>query len=347
MSNDFKRIAIVVDRHDSALGTAAHNRAKVDPGILVLAAMDYQSPRRFLQRLEMQSLDLVIFSWRFVAWEIMILEKESQRLNSLPGLPKIAILIPDHLGTLLPTKKREKELLEAIDYFLVTSLKLAIIYSNAYPSKFRGVLHDLPSVDLIQGVGQFEADFENREGVTWIGNSKWGHNLGLVDYKGYHEIVLPMASALRNVPFRIIDSARKIKSHQEVLAQLSQSKYLIQASKDEGTGLPLLEAMGLGTIPITTSVGVAEEVLPADLKFLIVNRNPEEFLACYSKLETMDSVSLSSKLQVAYKHYLEKAKHEPLYFPAERSSRTIDAGFSSRLVVRFKWFLRYLRHGSE
>jgi len=79
---------------------------------------------------------------------------------------------------------------------------------------------------------------------------------------------------------------------------------------------------------------------------LIVGRSPEEFLACYSRLETMDLVSLSARLQVAYTDYLEEIKHETMYFPAERSFRTIEAPMTSKLMVKMKWVFRYFRHGS-
>lgn len=341
-----KSLVIVVDRHDSALGTSAHNRARVDSRVLVLAAMDYPSPTSFLSRLAAQPLDLVMFTWRFVAWELMILKKQSKRLNSLPGLPLIAVLIPDHLGTSCPTITKEEELLEAIDYFLVTNLKLAESYSTSYPSKFRGVLHDLPSDDLIQSLTADDLDYRDRKGIIWIGNSKWGRNLGVVDHKGYHKVVMPMKSALSHVAFTHFDSARKITPHKMVLRQLSESRYLIQTSKDEGTGLPLLEAMGMGTIPITTNVGVAEEVIPEDLNFLIVERDPKDFISCYLKLEQMDLTLLSRKLRSAYKQFVERATRESIEFQAERASRTIRASTASKLVVKTKWLLRYLKHGS-
>ena len=347
MRTQEKRIAIVVDRHESALGTSAHNRARADSRVLVLAAMDYRSPRALLCRLAEQSLDLIIYSWRFAAWEMMILKKSSQRLNSLPGSPLVAVLIPDYLGTFDPTRRKELELLEAIDYFLVTNCSLAEIYSNTFPTKFRGILHDLPDDNLIQNLNPSDLEIQDRKGIIWIGNSKWGQNFGLIDHKGYREIVQPIASVLATVPFTCIDSAHGITPHPVVLAQLKQSRYLIHASKNEGTGLPILEAMGMGTIPITTNVGIAAEVIPEELKFLIVERNPKDFLRCYAKLEEMSLASLSQRVRSAYAQFLEKARREPMLFQTEKASRTITASPHSRVAVRVKWLLRHLKYGSD
>jgi glycosyltransferase involved in cell wall biosynthesis len=62
-----------------------------------------------------------------------------------------------------------------------------------------------------------------------------------------------------------------------VLREIAESEILIQASAHEGTGLPLLEAMGVGTIPITSDVGIAREVLIDGLQHLIVKRNANDF----------------------------------------------------------------------
>jgi hypothetical protein len=335
---------VIVDRLDSGLGIAAKSRASTSQGIDVFAAMKFSSPRRLLHEIAESSYDLILFAWRRIAWEVFLLKDEARIMNSLSGSPAVAILVADHLGTQPEFLEKETELVNAIDYVLVTNQSLGEIYSELFPSKYKGILHDFPSDELISIAHSHGIGNEDRQGLVWIGNSNWGKNLGISDHKGYKSVVLPIMATLGESKVKIYDSNRKLTPFTSVLEALSKCRYLIQASVSEGTGLPLLEAIGTGAIPITTDVGVAREVIPKDLQFLIVDRNPEAFLDCMALLEKSDRQRVSETLQKAYHQYLAKIRVEPVFFSTKQGSRKIDGSWRERLLIKIKWLFRHLKY---
>ena len=63
---------------------------------------------------------------------------------------------------------------------------------------------------------------------------------------------------------------------QEVIENISRSRVLIQTSDSEGTGLPILEALGLGVAPVTRDVGIAKEILLGELSKFIVSTDLDD-----------------------------------------------------------------------
>jgi glycosyltransferase involved in cell wall biosynthesis len=140
------------------------------------------------------------------------------------------------------------------------------------------VLHDLPDVQKIRDLRNLR---RQSGGVIWVGNSKWGERYGYKDFKGYEEIVAPLKRELEaehpSLNFRVFDSAIRRVDNKCILSEIANSRVLVQASESEGTGLPILEALGLGIIPVTTNVGVATELLTRELSEFIVPRGLTPF----------------------------------------------------------------------
>ena len=333
------RIAYVVDAKFSALGIAAQSRAKINAEISIIEALKYRTPRSLTRALLEGDFDLVIFSWRFLLYELFSFNHLRNQLVELRSQSSIAIVIPDHMGEQPKLRFREDDLIQHVDYFLVTSKLLFSDYSGRHPEKCRGILHDLPNID---GIRQQRSQLlKKRNDIIWVGNSVWGERIGFKDYKRYSRIVLPLVA--RNHKIKIIDSAKKRVTNQEVLREIHQSISLIQCSSKEGTGLPLLEAAGLGVIPISTNVGVAEEVLKGGLKPLLAEASVDDFGRAISWAnENLDW--LPELLIQNFEQYCKSALSEEIYFRSE-SSQYFNEHISDSFNLNYlKWFLRFCKH---
>jgi glycosyltransferase involved in cell wall biosynthesis len=128
-----------------------------------------------------------------------------------------------------------------------------------------------------------------------------------------------------------------------VLQKIAESEILIQASVHEGTGLPLLEAIGVGTIPITSDVGIASEVLTGDLEHLIVDRKEESFE--FKIRQVLDSTSdLSSLCISAFDEFIKKIAGEKITWERrETHLAQVKVHLVNAFKVRFIWIYRYFR----
>jgi hypothetical protein len=252
------------------------------------------------------------------------------------------MLVPDLLGANPEFFTSEARLVSVTHGYWVTSSELRQIYTLLFPLRVpTGVLHDIPDIMLIRKTRKMKLI---RSGIIWVGNSRWGSNYGYVDHKGYVEVVQPlMKRNLPLAPIRIQDSAISRTPNGEVLRSIAESKILIQASVHEGTGLPLLEALGVGTIPITSAVGIAEEVLAGELEQLIVERNADSFEK--KILEIGASVDhLSSLCISAFDSYIEKVSREAIEWERRETSFTeLEGSFLKAVKVRLVWIYRFYR----
>ena len=222
-------------------------------------------------------------------------------LKLLRNKAALAVLIPDHLGEYVKFQKSELKLLKYVDYYMVTSEFLFEKYTKLPGTpKPTGILHDIPSVNLIRQVRAEVGRRINHQAV-WIGNSKWGINQGLIDHKGFSSIIQPLKSLFEShggcTKFEIIDSASGRKTNIEVLRTIHNSSLLLQPSESYGSGLPILEALGLGVTPITTDVGIAREVLE-NYNNLIVPRDSACFHSLVHQERLKPTLSERSAIQI-------------------------------------------------
>jgi glycosyltransferase involved in cell wall biosynthesis len=251
------------------------------------------------------------------------------------------MLVPDLLGTNPEFLTSEARLVNITHGYWVTSNELLRIYMLLFPQKIpTGVLHDIPDVTLILRIRDMKL---RRSGIIWVGNSRWGSNYGYMDHKGYEEVVKPLLG--RNIPltpFRIRDSSKGRTPNEQVLREIAESEILIQASLHEGTGLPLLEALGVGTVPITSDVGIANEVLTGELKHLIIERSADSFEQKIRELGA-SAHHLSNLCFSAFDFYIEKASRETIKW--DRRETRFDKYRSNFLVaakIRLIWIYRFL-----
>lgn len=335
------KFIIIVDNHKSALATVAQQRQKFHDSEIVYAS-DFQSPTKLLNYINDLACKKIVFAWRGALREALMSSTSTSIYKNMLASKTVHLLIPDLVGLQPQNQKSELSLINSAHGYWVTSEELLHGYKKLFPEKIPlGIYHDLPDIEMIMKIRNQNL----KDGkVIWVGNSKWGSNFGFVDHKGFNEIVKPLSRRLSiGEKFRIVDSANTRIKNSEVLDAISRSCFLIQTSVHEGTGLPLLEALGVGTVPITSKVGIAQEVLTGKLTNLIVERNVESF---YLKLQELEKAGedLSKSCCDAFDKYISKVQNEKLkwergdiVFASDRS-RLIDA-----FKLRFKWLIRHLR----
>lgn len=339
------RLAIVVDRLDSGLGISASARAELDSDIRVIAALDFRTPGSLIKELYDGQFYTILFSWRFLLADLLDSKTCTKKMDLLLKNASIGFLIPDHLGEFPKYSIREEFLSRKVDFFLVTSQILAARYATSIISnRFRGIFHDLPNLKAITEVKKM--DLPKEKTVIWIGNSNWGNRQNFVDHKGYSRTIIPLSDLISasncGLNLKIIDSSQNFLQNGEVLIEIAKARFLIIASASEGTGLPILEALGLQTVPISTKVGIAPEVLNDRLKKFLVEPSADQIM---DVLEECVDQDFSTELTAEFNSYVHEATLERI--PHEKSTSTPDIkqlnSFSMEIRFLLKWFFRYLK----
>lgn len=266
---------------------------------------------------------------------------------------KILFSIPDHIGVDNRTIYDEF-ILKYADGYTVVSRELYELYSNMYPlTKPTAIMQDLPNCDLISSI--FFEKKEKKEQIIWVGNSSWGKRLGFQDHKGYYRFVLPLFKMLDDLKIsldqKIIDRGIKFTSQVETLREIRASKYLVQFSDSEGTGLPIIEACGLGTIPITTEVGVAKDLFKNELSELIVKNINQAF----EIIIKYKDLNIADKLINIYHSYIQnveiniqKINFNQLEMQELRRHNYIsNISLLHKFKIRLMWLYRYINKHSR
>ena len=304
------KTAMVVDSPHSALATVAKERSRTMNCDVVFAS-DFNSPNALIKFLIHKEYKQVLFNWRGILKEgsrTLFFRREYSKLITHAS---VHVLIPDYLGLNPRFVSEEELLLNSVHGYWVTCKDLETRYHEQFPyNPPNGVLHDLPDVE---GIRELREISHNARGIIWVGNSKWGERYGFKDLKGFQDIVIPLKQEIDsnqpNLKFRVFDSALGRVDNKHILRKIAESQVLVQASASEGTGLPILEALGLGVIPVTTSVGVAPELLVNDLEQFIVERNPKAFHTGVTAAISMKD-DFSQTCTEIFDHYIEAVEAE-------------------------------------
>ena len=336
-----KPFLIIVDSRNSALDLVARQRRELIPSNICYAS-DFKSASGFLNYLLDCDETRILFAWRGALREALTIPGSSKKYRQLLKIKTVHMLVPDLLGTTPEFLTSEKLLVNFTHGYWVTSYELMDIYTKLFPTRIPlGVLHDLPNISLIMKIRALNL---RRDGIIWVGNSRWGSNYGFVDHKGFLEVVKPLIKEFSPIyPFTIIDSSVNRTPNDLVLGKIAESEILIQASVHEGTGLPLLEAIGVGTIPITSDVGIAREVLTSDLEQLIVERKEESFE--FMIRQVRDSTSdLSSLCMSAFDAFIKRIVGEKITWERRETHLTpIEWHLGNAFKIRLIWIYRYFR----
>jgi len=343
-------IAIVVDKLNSGLGIAAKSRGENDPQIQVISALDFRNYSHLLDFLVQHSFSHVIFSWRESFAELHILHSGSSAWNRLRKQSLLAVCFAD-LNFLVAEKSRvDFVCLKYPDFICATSQEILEKISDSILTSVKVELfRDLPSNHTLSDALR---NSERIYDLIWVGNSNWGKNQGIIDHKGFNRIVKPLFERLNELDPKIscisIDLAHGFVPNDLVVQLISQSKFLIQASRSEGTGLPVLEAMAVGTIPISTPVGVAQYLL-SDFPQCLVSINPtvNDFLEKIQEISGSGSTrELREKLMSRFFSYSQACLLDTSIFNASiprNSNSGLPVGFQTRLFYRVKWKVRKIK----
>ena len=274
--------------------------------------------------------------------------KLAKLLTTLRNRSSLGVLIPDYIGITGINKQREAELLEFADYYLVTNQELFEIYSNRDDCKNpAGVLHDIPNLQLIQELRGLTLQRDTRRAI-WVGNSKWGRRQGFHDHKGFLQVVKPLEKIIEKhnncFNLQVIDSSKLRVPQRKVLELIGESSYILQTSYSEGTGLPVLEGMALGTIPISTSVGIVPEVLKGSLSRNIISNSPESFHdALHLNFESPAATPL--RIREIFETYTSEALTESI-FNGDKVRHSPGDGFSmiKSIKSQLEWNYRFWKY---
>jgi len=340
------KIIYIVDKKGSAIHTAALSRVSLLGG-KVYIANEYMSPQILLKNILKENSGIVLFAWRKALADSIYLKSARNYYNKLDSKFVIVFLIPDHLG--LDDKKQGIELamINAVDYYLVTSQILLYKYRDRYvDNPPKGILHDLPNLIAID---QIKKNIPKIKGVKhkiiWVGNSRWGVRQGAKDHKGLADTIVPLNEIIKQhnncVDFEIVDSRKRFIKHKDVLKKIRTSDLLIQVSKSEGTGLPLLEAIGLETSVLSTDVGVAKEILSDPQYFIDSFDDVEEI---HNKVHQLLEKRSTFILSDNYNKYIDSILKEELVPLKKNNIMPFYASTKNRIKIRLFWYYRYFNN---
>ena len=342
------KIVIVVDNSNSALFIAASARAQA-LGAEIVCANKFLNTGQLFRFLVRKEPSIVLFSWRGALFDAAKSVRFRKNVNELHQISRIGVLIPDHLGLHASKWNSENKCLLACDFYLVTSELLHSEYSSRmcnFPPM--GILHDLPNLDLIKEVAKKYPKIPNeRPKIIWVGNSKWGKRFGFRDHKGLRTIVRPLGVVLSKhntcMELEIIDSSRKRVSQFKVLRKIRNSDILIQVSASEGTGLPILEAIALGTEILSTPVGVFGELFEnTDVRLINPLTAESIHLRLHHLLET--GTADRNKPGIAFQRYVGKILLEEIPLANKRDIKFLTTNrLKTRVKIEFIWFLRFAK----
>jgi len=253
---------IVSDTKNSAISTSSRVWAeKLNTDIIY--ALEFSSLMKLMRALN-GNYSWVLFSWRESLKLILNDKFLTAQLNKISLDTAIYFSVPDHIDLSIEGRISSNPIYKYSDGFTVVSRRLQNSYRYLSDThKPPQLLPDFPDLRLLDEVRMMSLSKEPNS-VIWVGNSRWGENLGFRDHKGYMSMLLKIIEISKEksmaLNFQVVDRGKAYVPHRETLIAIAKSKFLLQTSAAEGTGLPVLEAIALGTYPITTDVGINREI---------------------------------------------------------------------------------------
>jgi hypothetical protein len=117
---------------------------------------------------------------------------------------------------------------------------------------------------------------------------------------------------------------------------------MLQTSSSEGTGLPILEALGLGVIPITTDVGIASEILTKHRNLIL---DPSPHLLHLTVHAELNKPTLSQEVAInIFEEFISLISKEelPIIFESCLKSPWPKWQTNTRIRIDVMWFFRSL-----
>jgi glycosyltransferase involved in cell wall biosynthesis len=348
MLND-KSGLIISDTRNSAISTSSRVWAdKLNADIIY--ALEFPSLARLIKAIDLD-YDWVFFTWRGSLETILKDRNLTSQLNKVGINTALLFSVPDHIDLSIEGRVKSNPIYEYADGFTVVSRRLQNCYADEQNLAVAPLfLPDFPNTKLVEAVRKMNLP-KVRNSIIWVGISRWGESLGFQDHKGYisklRRIIEISAEKSLPLSFTIIDRGKAFVPHRSTMMEIAKSTFLLQASASEGTGLPVLEALGLGTYPLTTDVGINREIFGAQWQEFDAS-TPQEFLDKISS--SFDSID-SNVLVGIYSRYIAQCSLivANFKFPIKESFGEIDkkrekymGKLRIDLISRVQWPVRFL-----
>jgi glycosyltransferase involved in cell wall biosynthesis len=123
----------------------------------------------------------------------------------------------------------------------------------------------------------------------------------------------------------------------QVLKCIRDSDILLQTSRNEGTGLPIIEALGLGTEVISNRVGVASEILYESQ--ILDNFDIEKL---HENIHASSNLGNQENLIEQYDIYISNSVKESLVFFDSIKSLPTDYFIKQKIIIKLYWIYRYM-----
>jgi glycosyltransferase involved in cell wall biosynthesis len=285
----FSSIALVVDKRNWALDNIARHikdgiERKHPVAVDIIFIEDFASEASFVNEIGKRRYDIVHFMWRRYLVDIFqcfVSTGRRARLERFLASAAISFTVCDHLYAEPEQLLADSHIYQLVDGYACVSRMLHDFYSTQLllpqPS---GILHDRTGLIAALTTRARTPAADRTLRVVWAGNSAWGQWLGLNDPKGIRIVQAALGKARmagHSIEYTEFDSSKGQVASERIGEALLAADVLLCASETESTPLPVLEAMAAGCAVITTDVGVAREVLPAQQEPLIVGRNADAF----------------------------------------------------------------------
>lgn len=286
---DKKKIALIIDTEGWAFDNIAHriqeNLTEFDIDIIPGRLFEGNMIRLFIL---CQDYDLIHFMWR--GYISLIDRGEMHNYCENLGMSfeefkeqfidnkKITFAVCDELYLEGEEEWRTEKIMKYAKSYFVTSKRLFEIYQK-FSKKPERIIHD--GVDLEKYIPENLERFENIEKVVigWTGNSKFVDSTGNSDMKGVEGILKPAVQELKeegyDIELNLADRNVKKIPQEEMPKFYNTLNIYVCVSKNEGTPLPVLEAMAIGIPVISTDVGIVKEAFGEKQQNYIIPREKE------------------------------------------------------------------------
>jgi glycosyltransferase involved in cell wall biosynthesis len=128
------------------------------------------------------------------------------------------------------------------------------------------------------------------------------------------------------------------------LRRIRNANVLLQVSKSEGSGLPILEALGLGTQVLTTPVGISREILSISSDRNFTSRNVDEVHQKLHQLVKDAKISDRALYVKTFEEYVQSASVEGIPKGIHRQIISEEyTNWSRTIPVQIAWIIRYFR----
>lgn len=297
-----KRVALVVDTDTWAYANISRQIARALPehDVEIIAHTRFDNYFQLLAVLD--SYDYIHIFWREVLLALDTPYNESYAaqlgcdlrvfLDRFFRTRPVSTSVYDHFFLTPEEVAKRTEIFNRAIGYTVSSKKLEAIYEKLphYPRPAM-VFPDGVDLDLFKpaNLERFDRIRDRPIIIGWVGNSKWGPELG--DVKGVDTILRPAIEQLQQEGLDIVEhfADRQIRmiAHDEMPDYYTAIDLYICTSLIEGTPNPILEAMASGIPVISTNVGLVTELFgPKQREFILKDRSIKALKAAIRRLAT-------------------------------------------------------------